>query len=357
MTTPLLITGIGAVTAVGLNAVQTCAAVRAGLSGFRKAVALPAPQQPILGAVVPASRALKRLPEAWLVNLAARVIGEALPDRSRAVDPVLLLVVPDTLRRHPGLREGAGAHLIERIGEQTQIRFDMRSRTVEGGAAEGLAALPVVRDLLLKEGVRQCVIAGVDSLVNRDDLSRLRAASRLHGADQPQGVVPGEGAACIALTIDAGIGAHARAQVLGAGAALEGESETAIGPRYSVGIALQSALEDTVRDAGCDEASVDFRVSDMNGERYRAWESTICAARFYRTRRERLAVWYPAMSVGEIGAAAGVLGIAIAARALERGYAPGPLAMCEASSDGPLRAACVVAPAPAARRPPFRSIE
>src|SRR5206468_2338399 len=128
----------------------------------------------------------------------------------------------------------------------------------------------------------------------------------------------------VALTREAT--APTRAQILGVGSAREEASATAVGPRYSVGDGLRQALERALADSGRPESAVSFRVADMNGERYRAWESVIGAARFYRTVRERLPAWYPAMSVGDIGAAAGVLAMIVAARGIQRGYAPGPLA-------------------------------
>jgi 3-oxoacyl-[acyl-carrier-protein] synthase-1 len=87
---------------------------------------------------------------------------------------------------------------------------------------------------------------------------------------------------------------------------------------------------------------VGFRVSDMNGERYRAWESLFLEARFYRSYRAHLPSWYFSHSVGDIGAASGALSIVLAATAFAQGYAPGRFAMCESSSDEGLRAGCLV---------------
>jgi 3-oxoacyl-[acyl-carrier-protein] synthase-1 len=95
----------------------------------------------------------------------------------------------------------------------------------------------------------------------------------------------------------------------------------------------------------------------MNGERYHAWDSVLASIRFYRTHRERLSVWYPAASVGDLGAATGALLLVVAATGIARGYAPGPLVMCEASSDEGLRAACAVVPPARAERPPFHRID
>jgi len=69
----------------------------------------------------------------------------------------------------------------------------------------------------------------------------------------------------------------------------------------------------------------------------------IARPRFYRTRRERLATAYPAMTVGDVGAASGALALMLAADSFTNDYAPGPVAMCEVASEGGLRAAAVMA--------------
>src|SRR4051812_3438239 len=138
MSSPLSIVAMGAVTAVGLDAVQTCAAIRAGLAGFSTAVELPAPQDGIIGAMVPASRALRQPKEAWLVNLASRAIGQCLDGLLPSDAPALLLAIPDRSRQHPALREFHGPEEIRaRIEQRLGERFAL-FRTFEGGASAGL---------------------------------------------------------------------------------------------------------------------------------------------------------------------------------------------------------------------------
>jgi 3-oxoacyl-[acyl-carrier-protein] synthase-1 len=112
---------------------------------------------------------------------------------------------------------------------------------------------------------------------------------------------------------------------------------------------LQRAFEAAIRDADIAESHIEFRVSDQNGEAYHSIEATLALSRFYRTHREECPLWLPAASVGEIGAAVGPLLVMMASIAMEKGYAPGALAMCEASSDEGLRAGCLVGPAPSSR--------
>jgi 3-oxoacyl-(acyl-carrier-protein) synthase len=140
--------------------------------------------------------------------------------------------------------------------------------------------------------------------------------------------------------------ANTRGEILGVGMANEDSSVTVISDGHPTGRGLQRALEATIRDANIDESRIEFRVSDQNGEAYHSIEATLALSRFYRTHRDECPLWVPAASVGEIGAAVGPLLVMMAAIAMEKGYAPGTLAICEASSDEGLRAGCLVGPAP-----------
>lgn len=197
------------------------------------------------------------------------------------------------------------------------------------------------RDLLHGGKVRYCLIGGVDSLLNHADVSRLKDTYRLHGPAVAQGVIPGEAAAFLLLSAGT---EHALGQILSAGSATE--EDTVLGPKFSTGRALLQALHSTLKNAGIAEASVSVRISAMNGERYQAWESLLAAARFYRTRRERMPVLYPSVAIGDVGAAAGALLPILAIMGISAN-ASGPV-MCETSGEEGLRAACLVIGAPLA---------
>ena len=247
-----------------------------------------------------------------------------------------------------------GPQFLEALQERLQIRFHPLSQTLRDGHAAVVEGIVVARNLFATTDVDYCVVGGVDSLLNYQDVERLKAANRLHEERNPQGVIPGEGAGFLAFHRPGlAIATRSIAQVLGVG--ISEEKDTVLGERFSTGVGLRNALELAAKDSSCLESQLTFRVSDMNGERYRAWESLIGSTRYYLTRRERMAVWYPAISVGDLGAAAGALTMIIAAIGISRGYAPGPYGMCESSSDNGLRAACVLAPASGAPVPPFRS--
>jgi 3-oxoacyl-[acyl-carrier-protein] synthase I len=348
MNRALIIHGWGAVTPVGLGASASCAAIRARVSRIGEIDVIFRPDDPLLGASVLASHGLRRTESEWLANLAARAIAECM--RDEAPDPqrtVLLLAAPEPFRGHRGMLHLPGRALLDEIEARCNVRFHPKSTLLTGGPASVLEALDRVETLLADPTIDHAIVGGVDSLLNRVDLERLGLAGRLHMPDVPQGVIPGEGAAVLLVSTERRGRRHAPlAEVLGIGVARE--NDTVLGDRYSVGDAMCDALRKATGPTFA-EPAIEFVVSTFNGERYAAWESMMCRPRFYRTRRERLPLVFPAMAVGDMGAASGAMAIIVAGMSIGRSYAPGPLAMCEAASDEGLRAACVVAGSPSGR--------
>ncbi len=346
--TTMDILSCGAVTPVGLDAFQTAASFRAGVAGFEAAIPLPPPQEPLRAARIPSRAVLRRTPAAWLVNLAARGIREALGYRTVEGRLGIVLCVPEHVRQYAGADANADPALLRAVVDATGHRFERATIATEGGAAV-VPALELAAAMLSRRDVEACVVAGADSLLNATDIAALRTAGRLLEPGNPRALIPGEAAGAFVVGLpDRHRGALAR--VLAAATARE--EDTVLSSRLSQGRAFEAALRGTSDTVP--ESQVSFRVSTANGEHYAVWESMFFATRYYRTRRERLPVWYPASAIGETGAASGVLAIILAAFGIAGGYAPGPYAMCEAASDTGLRSACVVGPAPGAPVPPFR---
>jgi 3-oxoacyl-[acyl-carrier-protein] synthase I len=343
MKRPLYIAGAGAVTPGGLNVRQTVSAIRASLSAVEDMV-LTEP----FGAVqvvsrIPTHWKLKRTEGDWLANMAARAIKEAMagstiPSEATAI----LLSPPESFRAHPAFEDIAASAFLAAVIERTGRTFHPSSRSVDGGAAANVGLVERAAELIGGDsGVEQIVLGGVDSLINDPDLARLGAAGRLKGDENAQGLVPGEGAVFVRLTSVLAGDSGTTPAIYGVGVAQEQDS--VLSERYSQGRAMLAALRGAVAGAGPSEPDVSFVLSSGNGERYGGLESLIARPRFYKTRREPLIVAYPAMTVGDIGAAAGALSLMLAADSISNGYAPGPVAMCEASSEGGLRAAAIVA--------------
>jgi 3-oxoacyl-[acyl-carrier-protein] synthase-1 len=338
---PVYLSGAGAVTAAGLDARQTLAAIRAGLSAV-ETMGFYALDLSQAVARIPAHYALRNSEADWLLNMAARAILEALASGDAAPEETLLLVAPpESFRNHPLYDTAPASVLMSQIIARTGRRFHPASRGIDGGAAASAQLLARAAEALAQGSARQAIVGGVDSLINERDLARLLAANRLQGADNAQGLVPGEGAVFLRLTASPEAGKSIAVAVMGAG--LGNEADTVLGERNSQGRALLQALSTAVANAGAREADLGFVVSNGNGERYSAWEQMICHPRFYRTRRGKLVVAYPAMTVGEIGAAAGALALMLAADSFVHDYAPAPIAMCELASEAGMRAGIIVA--------------
>jgi 3-oxoacyl-[acyl-carrier-protein] synthase-1 len=340
---PLDIAACGAVTAVGLDSRQTCAAVRAKVAGFGDAYPRLPPLEPVRGGRVPATARIKGSEAEWLANLATRAIAECLSSAAAQGRIGIIVNVPESFRNHPALAEQRGADLLSRLRRRFESRSSHALHVIQQGHAGVLGGIELAAAAISAGKFEGCVVCGVDSLLNKADITRLAESDRLRGPDNPEGLIPGEASAAI-LVVAPQRTAQPIARLCGVG--LSAEADTVLGPRYSQGRGLQAALAAAINRAGAQESIVGFRVSDMNGERYRAWESLFVEARFYRTWRARLPPWYFTTSVGDVGAASGALAVVLAATGISRGYAPARWAMCECSSDEGLRAACLVGPAP-----------
>jgi 3-oxoacyl-[acyl-carrier-protein] synthase-1 len=339
------ILGYGAVTAVGLTAAQTCAAIRAGIKRFAPIEAqILEDEEPQIGARVSADPRLRADPGQWLLNLAGRALLECVGQAAAGAEPALLWLVPEDHRNHPLCAGVSDSELLRRIEAMVGYGFAPCSRVLRSGAAGCVEALGIARELLHAGAIAGevgCVIGGADSLLRKVDLDALGRSDRLLGPKQSQGLVPGEGAAFIRVG-RAAAGEAARAAVCVRGIGLGYERATVHGTAYGVGEAFTSALETATQDAGIPEAEIAFIAGNFNGERYDAWEHTHALLRGYRTARERLPVLWPSGSAGEIGVAGGVLALVVAAAAIEGEYAAGGTAAVQVRSDGELRGVVIL---------------
>ena len=349
MTVPLAIVGRGAITAIGLSAASTCAAIRAHVSGYSESNLFHESflSRPALGlnriphARVPAPRLHREDSEfEHLIGLAAHAIGECLQECSgEPAETALVLGVRDMQRDHPDLVHRSH-DWIRSIEAALKCRFHTVSQVMASGHTAVFEVCtsprafwwrivsPVcrLRRRLLFECLRPRTI--------REDIScsarRLQRGSFL---ERP--------AACVALR------ALRQRQddlvvVLGVGTAQEEPAVTVLSDGHPTGRGLARALDATIADAQMPERLLNLRISDLNRDSYRTDESFLAAVRFYKTYRSHLEIWHPADCVGEIGAASGAMSLVLGAYAFTAGYAPEGVAMCESSSDTGRRAGCVV---------------
>lgn len=342
MTVTLEFAGAGAVTAVGLTAAQTCAAIRAGLRRFTPVEAqMVEYEEARVGARVSADPRLRADDSQWLLNLAARAIGQCMR-RKWAPKTALFWLIPEAERGHP-LSALTDAELLERLSNMLGYGFAPGSRILRTGAASCIEALGYGRELVAAGEASRCLVGGADSLLRPAELDQLARDGRLISPHQSQGLVPGEGAAFVLLAP----GAPAESGEGPQSVALRGlgigyEQHTVQGSDYSVGEAFASAVAAAIDDAGVPESDIDFVAGNFNGERYDAWENAHANAKGYRTRRERLIKLWPASSTGEMGVAGGPMAIIAACIAILGGYAEGPTVSVQLRSEGELRGVAIL---------------
>lgn len=347
LSSPLAITGAGAVTPVGPSAARTCAALRAGLSAFaeyplfRPATREPGwdPEEPLRAARVPNIDPRASGPTR-LVDLASSALGDLFrtaglrrDDLARAA---LLIALP---ANDPATeRWGSPERFVEALGRRTGLASFVTLRTARSGHTGALELLADASALLTAGGVECCILLAVDSYLSPDRLAWLDAERRLKSDRNVDGFIPGE--AAVALLLEAPARARARGANVRAVAGAVGfgvEPEALQSESQSTGVGLAAALRAVLPEA-CGE--VPSLIScDLNGEHYRAFEWGVVAGRLCERLGGAPRLVHPADCAGDVGAASGALLIALAAAGLERGRTPPARSFVWCASDGELRAA------------------
>ena len=214
------------------------------------------------------------------------------------------------------------------------------------GRAAGLAALHRAARHLREERVEVALVGGVDSLVRPESIERLADAGTLKTEDNPTGVAPGEAAAFVVLEAEPPRGVAPLAYLEGTGIAEEPTTGT---DDANEGVGLTAAVRAAREAAGGGPEHFPRVVCDLNGDRYRAMEWAYAHIRSLQdlgsapdgpAETER---WHPAECTGDTGAASGLLNLIWSVTAMRRGYAGIGVTLVWGASDGPLRAAVLVA--------------
>lgn len=326
MTTGLDILSVGMVTAVGLDAASSCAAMRARLDGFQETRFVGDTGEPQIGAPIP-------LPRRWvgqkrLAHLAAGAINEAF-DRvpeARGRTALILCIAEENRRGRPFHDPSM---LLSRIAEIVEVPTHKRSRVVAHGRPSGHVALDHARKLLSAGQVQYVMIAGVDSYLTARTVSYYHRQERLLGAKNPNGFIPGEAAAAL-LCARSGNG---RLRLHGLGLAREQAyiyNEADLPLR---GDGMTAAYAKALEETGIEMARLGYRISDLIGEQYWFKQTALASLRLLRGRHDFQDLWSPGESLGNVGAAVVPIMIGIAYAAAVKGYDAGNPVLIEASND------------------------
>lgn len=333
---PIAIYSTGLVTAVGLSAPASCAAIRARISNPTETHFIDSAGEPIMAHQV-------ALEQPWrgrskLTRMAAMAIDECLADVPRSDWPAvpLLLCVAETARR--GRLDGLDDSLFCDIQDELGVTFAPASSIFAQGRVSAAVALLRARELLYQGSAGRVLITATDSLLNWPTVSHYERSDRVLTDDNSNGFMPGEGAGALLVGkpgtppqfVCKGIGFGAEPAHIGSGLPLRADGMT-------------QAFKRALAGAGCAMHDVDFRITDVSGEQYFFKEASLALSRVLRVSKEKFDLWHPAECTGATGAAAGIICLAVGQMAGLKGYARGSGVIVHLGTDEAQRAAMVCA--------------
>lgn len=332
------ISACGMVCPVGLHAGSACAAFRAGISAFGELPFHDRQNQPVIGASVPSS-GLDSRRRHRLAEMLALAVEDALRDRPKTDWSAVPLLVGLAELGRPGDADDMAPTLLADVQALLDIRFHRElSAALPFGHVSGFVGLRLARELAASGRASSSVVCGVDSYLNVASLDWLDELGRLKTKDNTDGVIPGEAAAAVLVELDSQAGG---AELVGLGFSVE--TAGVLSDDALLGIGLADAARTALGEAGWGFHEIDFRLSDVTGENYGFKEHALAHARLMRV--VRLAdhpLWHPADSIGDTGAAAGIVQLVMASIAWGRGYAPGARAACFTGSVAGQRATAML---------------
>ena len=327
MTALLDILSVGMVTAVGLDAPSSCAAMRARLDGFQETRFSIGGDKWLVGAPVPLPR--NWIGEKRLAHLAAGAIVEALQSVPKAAvgETALILCLAEETRQ--GRLANDGQSLLKRIGEIVEVSTHHRSRIIAHGRPSGIVALQQARKMLAEGEAEYVMIAGVDSYLSAATITQFVDDNRLLTADNPNGFIPGEAAAALLCGKpgSGGLALH--------GIGLSRETAYIYNPADLPlrGDGMTNAYRQALDQTRMEKNRLNFRIADLVGEQYWFKQSALAQMRVVRGHHEFQDIWSPGESLGNIGAAVVPVMIGMAFTAAHKGYAASNPVLIEASGD------------------------
>lgn len=345
----IYIAGTGMITPLGANTAMTAYAVRAGICAFGETGFYLDEDNHVRMARVPQGaleHGLSRedFPDGYsarqirLLQLAILALVDLLPKLPADTKFPLFLAGPEQLVEgdKPIDRE-----FLKKLTEFTGIDLDLSmSRLISTGRPGGLAAVDLAFRLFASTEHEYAIVGGVDTYYDGRVLQTLLKDKRLLVGGNPDGFIPGEGAAFILLSKqkttlhkDTQKTVSLHEPGFGVEPGYRGSEETYRGD------GLASAVAKALANA--DVAKVKTLYSTMNGENFFSKEHGVAMIRNESRLDENMLTEHPADCFGDLGAACIPVILGIASFHLEQGHTSAPCLVC-GSSDKEERAAIVM---------------
>lgn len=343
----IVITGLTAISSVGLNLEQTCASIRAGISRFSEhpyyACLTEDPEwdeeEPLIASAVsgidPFLDGPERLYELTIPALRDLMRGAGIMRRDLASGG-FFMALPQLDRVVEGWR--LQEEFLPELFHRTGIEGFKMTKIDQSGHAGGYVLMREAVALLVSSQISFCIVGGVDSYLTEERLKFMDESRRIKSSRNVDGFVPGEAASMVLLetaTHAKQRGVSIRATILKV--SLGEEAVTIRSDKSSSGAGLASALRE-LHPSGSED-KMRWMLCDLNGESYRSGEWGIVRVRLADRLGELKTLQHPADCLGDVGAATGGMLLAYASHAFHRGYSIAETVTAWTSSDDGLRGA------------------
>jgi 3-oxoacyl-[acyl-carrier-protein] synthase-1 len=333
---PLAITGTGMVTGVGFDAPSSCAAIRCAIDNFQETRFMDSGGEWIMGSEV-------SLEQPWrgktkLIKMAAAAINECLANNKQTVpESTPLLLCLSEHERKGRVIDDDNQFFLD-LQDELKLMFHGKSRVIAQGHVSIAVALKHARLLIQELEVKHILIAATDSLLVASTLNHYEENERLLTSQNSNGFIPGEAAA--ALVVEPSYSIQENQLIChGFGFGVEKTHVDSEEPLRADG--LTAAIKKSLIDAGCGEGVLDFKITDTSGEQYYFKETSLAFSRIDRTKRAEFDFWHPADCIGEVGAAIGLVIVAVLKSACEKAYSKGNHMLAHLGNDDGKRSSMI----------------
>ncbi|MBT8068888.1 MAG: hypothetical protein KJO80_00490 [Gammaproteobacteria bacterium] len=344
----IVVTAVESNTPVGLTMEQSAAAIRAGIAGFREWTGyMPIAREFDVGdePIKVASHGLVTSLD-WdrLFDLVFDPLTKLVEDsglgRKELASGGLYFALPanDKVIAKCNLRR----HFLDQVNERLALPKTKEFLGVQTGSTGVYVLIERAMEKMRAGEMDFCLIAAVDSYLLEGRLPIYDEQWRLKTDRNPAGYIPGE--AGVVLLLETEVFARQRnAPVLlridGVGSGKEPNPVT--GAKTSTGHGLSQAITSLAEITGYDQPW-QWVMSDLNGERYKAYEWGVALPRLNALIHDKHEFSYIAECIGDTGAAVAAIQVGCASEAFKRGYAPAEAALLFAGNDAGNRCALSV---------------
>jgi 3-oxoacyl-[acyl-carrier-protein] synthase-1 len=312
---PVVVSALGAITPVGAGAVQTCASIRAGLSGLRRHPSYYAiPPEPIVddpelvACGIVAGDPDSAAAEARMLEMAIAATRDLMRSTrlKRAQAAKIEVTACFAATERAGSALGA-EHVARELPRRLGIALEKPIQVITDGQPGTFRAIAEAGQRLTAGQSERCLILAVDSLVDEETLLWFDQRGRLRSPRSADGFFAGEGAACLLLErrdVTQARGGTILAVVGDVG--MGDEPNTIAGEANSTAQGLCQAIRAATK--AWNDQPVAWAICDMNGESYWAYEWGLACSRLGATLGAT-ELWHPADCMGAVGAAAAALAV------------------------------------------------